>query len=168
MIVGDGKALSDLKKQANELKIDEKIVFTGRVKAEEVPEHLSLVNVIALPRKPFKVCELVSPLKPFEAMAMGIPLVVSDVAALKEIAHDGRTALLHEAGNPIDLAASLERLIAEPELAARLVQEARQLVNARHTWAQVTEGIVECYRHFEAETDDSQSRINPEEMNNAE
>lgn len=143
LIVGDGNALDGLREQAAAL--GDRAIFTGRVAPAEVPDYLSLMNAIVLPRKPFTVCELVSPLKPFEAMAMEIPLVVSDVAALKEIADNGRTALLHEAGNPADLAASLERLIDDPTLAGRLVAAARERVTTRHTWARVTAGITECY-----------------------
>ena len=145
LIVGAGNALPALRQQAEMAGVADRVVFTDRVPPADVPEYLSLVDVIALPRKPFTVCELVSPLKPFEAMAMEIPLVVSDVAALREISHDQRTALVHEAGNPLDLAACLARLIEEPGLAVRLTAAARELVRARHTWARVTTPIVDAY-----------------------
>src|SRR5690606_31669027 len=80
--VGDGNVLSDLKSLTASLRLDAEVVFAGRVPPKMVPKYMSIMDVIALPRKPVRVCELVSPLKPLEAMATKVPMVVSDVPAL--------------------------------------------------------------------------------------
>lgn len=76
-------------------------------------------------KKALPVCEMVSPLKPFEAMAMGKVVVSSDVAALAEIVKDGVTGLLHRKDDPNDLANKIEQLIMNPELRSRLGLAAR-------------------------------------------
>ena len=77
--------------------------FTGRVSHQEVERYYSLVDITAYPRKSELVCEMVSPLKPFEAMSMEKCVVCSDVNALKEIVNDGVTGLLHKKDDVEDL-----------------------------------------------------------------
>src|SRR5690606_37897320 len=60
-------------------------IITGRVPHAQIPEYYSVIDALALPRRDLPVCNYISPLKPFEAMAMKKPLIASDVAAVKEI-----------------------------------------------------------------------------------
>lgn len=145
LIVGDGKVLPELKKQSCDLSIDNNIIFTGRVSSEKVPEYLSLVDVMVLPRKPYKVCHLVSPLKPFEAMSMEVPLVVSDVAALNEIACDGKFALVHKSGDIDDLALCLKKCIDEKLILNEISKSAKIHVDLNYSWEHVTKAIVRVY-----------------------
>jgi glycosyltransferase involved in cell wall biosynthesis len=145
LIAGGGDALPELVRLAEARGLAGRVVFPGKLSPEAVREHYSLLDAIALPRKPETVCQLVSPLKPLEAMAMGIPLVVSDVAALREMVADGETALVHFAGNARSLADAIELLAKKPELRRRLAENARRHVATR-TWKQGAENIAAIYR----------------------
>lgn len=145
LIVGDGDSLAMLKTLAQQLHLGSAVVFAGKVAHTAVQQHFSLLNVVALPRKPYKVCELVSPLKPLEAMAMGVPLIVSDVAALKEMVRDGETALVHKAGDVSSLTEKLLLLGADPALSARLARAAREDVLAGRTWSHVGSEVCKHY-----------------------
>ena len=67
---------------------------------DEVRQYLSLADAVAIPRKPHRVCQIVSPLKPFEAMAMEKPVILTDLPALREIVDHGRTGLICRAADP--------------------------------------------------------------------
>ncbi len=145
LIVGDGNAFVSLQRQAQSLGLEDKIRFTGKVSFNEVARYYSLLDVIALPRKLFKVCQLVSPLKPVEAMAMGIPLVVSDVQALKEMVTPGETGLVHTSGDPNSLAEQLLVLANNPSLRQQLAQAAYADMQTNRTWNKVAGDIEAVY-----------------------
>jgi glycosyltransferase involved in cell wall biosynthesis len=145
LVVGDGDALPGLRAQARALGLEAVVAFLGKVPPAEVPRYFALLDAVALPRKPVKVCELVSPLKPLEAMAVGVPLVVSDVGALREMVRPNETALVHHAGDVSSLAESLLRLATDRQLAARLAEAARRDALANRTWDRVVAGICRSY-----------------------
>lgn len=146
LIVGDGDAMPALRSQIKSLGLEADVVLVGKVLPAEVQQYFSLMNVIALPRKPFKVCQLVSPLKPLEAMSMGIPLVVSDVAALKEMVKENETALVHKSGDVYSLVDCILRIAQEDGLGMRLAKAAREDVLANRTWELVATSIVQVYK----------------------
>jgi len=120
-------------------------VLTGRVPHEDVTRYYSLIDVCAFPRKPWEVCELVSPLKPFEAMAQEKAVVVSGTAALTEIVSDGETGLVFEAGSVPALAGALERALGDPILRQRLGGAARRWIVASRTWHSAAKACVAAY-----------------------
>ncbi|MDO9456719.1 glycosyltransferase family 4 protein, partial [Nocardioides sp.] len=142
LVVGDGPEEGRLHARAADLGLSRHVTFTGRVPHDEVARHLSLVDVAPFPRLPLPVCEAISPIKPFESMAMGKAVVVSSVAALTEIIDDGRTGLVFEKGSAADLARTLERLVDDPELRGRLGESARTWVRAERDWSSIV-GIVD-------------------------
>ncbi len=145
LMVGDGAAQEGLTKQAEELGLSNKVIFTGRVSHEEVGDYYSLMDVLCYPRKSVAVCEFISPLKPFEAMAQEKAVVVSSVAALAEIALHEKTGLVHRKGNVEDLAACLRRLIDDAELRSRLGKNARAWVSEQRTWQRNAAHVVSVY-----------------------
>lgn len=145
VVVGDGDELANLREQAERLGVSARVTFTGRVAHAEVTRYFSLFSAIALPRKPYTVCKLVSPLKPFEAMAMRVPLVVSDVDALGEIFEHGETALLHKAGDADSLAEAMIRLAESPALRQRLADNAFAQVSRCSQWSQVIRPLGDFY-----------------------
>ena len=145
LIVGDGDALPGVRRLTEARGLTGQVIFAGKLAPERVRDYYALLNLIALPRKPETVCQLVSPLKPLEAMALGIPLVVSDVAALREMVLDGETGLVHLAGNARSLAESIELLAKQPALQRRLVENARQDVVANWSWKRVAADIARIY-----------------------
>ena len=68
LLIGDGSALNGVRKKVTQLNLGEDVFILGRIPHNEVPDYYSLVDITPFPRKSLQVCEMVSPLKPFEAM----------------------------------------------------------------------------------------------------
>ena len=132
---GTGPITALIKKTAARTGLADRLIMPGRVPHDEVQDYYSLVDIVTFPRKPWPVCEMVSPIKPLEAMALEKAVIVSSVNALKEMVIDGRTGLVYEKGNDLELVAALERLLRDPELRRRLGQSARNWVSENRTWA---------------------------------
>ncbi|WP_395692951.1 glycosyltransferase family 4 protein [Nocardioides sp.] len=145
LVVGDGPHEAAVRATVDRLGLQRVVVLTGRVPHEEVGRYLSLVDVAPFPRLPLPVCELISPIKPFESMAMGKAVVVSSVAALTEIVADGTTGLVFEKGSAAGLARTLERLLDEPDLRAKLGESARTWVRNERDWSSLVEGLASTY-----------------------
>lgn len=150
LIVGDGPALADLKKRTAGHRLGDLVVFTGRVPHDQVERYYSLIDIAPFPRKPLRVCELVSPLKPFEAMAMGKAIVVSSVAALEEIVADDETGLVHRKGDIDHLARVLDRLLDDGVLRARLGQAAVEWVRRERDWGPICRRLADLYDDLQA------------------
>lgn len=134
LIVGNGAMRGKLESLVIARGLQNAVSFLGVVSHDQARDYLSLADTVALPRKPFKVCEIVSPLKPFEAMAMEKPVVLSDLPVLREIVADGTTGRLCRAGDAADLARVLQELAADPELRVKLGRAARRWVIANRSW----------------------------------
>ncbi len=109
LIVGDGPERPALQRQAAALGLD--AIFPGRVPMSQVRAYHAVLDAFVVPRTPDRVCQLVTPLKPVEAMASGLPVVVSGVKALSEIVNDKVTGLL---STPLDPAALADALAGSP------------------------------------------------------
>lgn len=146
LIVGGGADLDKLKALAAEMGVADRAVFPGRVPHDKVRLYYDLIDVFVVSRRRMRVCELVTPLKPLEAMAMGKTLVVSDLKALAEIVDDGQTGLTYAAGAPSSLAEAARRLIDDEPLRARLAEAGLQWVREHRTWNRT---LTELYRVYE-------------------
>jgi PEP-CTERM/exosortase A-associated glycosyltransferase len=135
LLVGGGFQESALKAKVAQLGLGERIVFTGRVPHHEVTRYYDLIDVLAYPRHRIRLTELVTPLKPLEAMAQGRMLVASDVGGHRELIRDGETGFLFAAGDAAALAATIERVIADRDAWPRLRDNARRYVESERTWA---------------------------------
>jgi glycosyltransferase involved in cell wall biosynthesis len=132
LIVGDGPERAALQRQAAALGLD--AIFTGRVPMAKVRDYHAVLDVFVVPRTPDRVCQLVTPLKPVEAMASGLPVVVSAVRALGELVKDTVTGLLAPPLDPAALADALQLLLDSPELRRKLGDNAREAVARDRTW----------------------------------
>src|SRR5699024_6225981 len=144
LVVGDGAQLESLRSIARTEELDDVVSFIGRVPHEEVERYYSIIDITPFPRLPLPVCEMVSPLKPFEAMAMGKAVVASDVAALAEIVTPGMNGLLHVKGSAESLQEQLTRLLDDASLLDELGRTSRHWVVENRDWstlAQVLAGI---------------------------
>jgi glycosyltransferase involved in cell wall biosynthesis len=110
------------------------VVMPGRVPHDEVRRYHSLIDLFVVPRTADRVCQLVTPLKPYEAMAMGRCVVASNVAAIRQVVRDGVNGRLATPENPTDLARVLRELIAAPELRAKLGETAQEWVRRERSW----------------------------------
>lgn len=146
MLVGDGEMIHSLRKSVRFLQLEDIVKFTGRVKHDQVNRYYSLIDIAPLPRKGLRVCELVTPLKPFEAMASGKVLITSNVEALAEIVDDGVTGFVFEKDNAEDLAEKLELVITNESLRREIGQKAHDWVKETHSWEVVSQHVVEVYQ----------------------
>lgn len=145
MIVGDGAELDRFKAEVTEADLDKYFVFTGRVPHSEVERYYSIVDITPFPRLPLPVCEMVSPLKPFEAMAMQKAVVASDVKALAEIVRDGENGLLHEKGSAESLAEKLSLYLDNRELRESMARNGRKWVVAERQWKDLGRIVSDMY-----------------------
>jgi glycosyltransferase involved in cell wall biosynthesis len=141
LVVGDGPARHALQDLAVELGIEEAVVFTGRIAQERVIEHYALLDAFALPRRDLEVCRTVTPLKPFEAMAMGVPMIASDLPALAEPLTQSGGGLLVPAESEEALAAAILQLAADAPARERLGANARAHLTAQHDPAVAADAI---------------------------
>ena len=135
LVVGDGPERAALQRQAAALGLGEAAIFTGRVPAAKVREYHALLDVFVVPRTADRVCQLVTPLKPVEAMASGLCVVTSEVRALAEIIKPDVTGALTMPQDPVALADSLELLVCSPDIRRKLGDNAREWVARDRTWA---------------------------------
>jgi glycosyltransferase involved in cell wall biosynthesis len=123
------------------LGLEARVKLVGAVPPPEVPRCLADMDVLVLPNTATHVSSrYTSPLKLFEYMAAGRPIVASDLPSLREVLRDGDNALLAAPGDPVQLAAALRRMLGDPDLAARLAATAWRDVQA-YGWDQRAEHL---------------------------
>ncbi len=151
LLVGGGLEEGSLRQQAAQLGVASDVVFAGSLPYDAVAEAYAAVDLLVFPRLRMRLTELVTPLKPLEAMAMGKPLAASDVGGHRELIEDGRTGILFPAGDADALARAVCRLIEDGALAARLAGEGMRFVRARRNWTDSVKGYAEPYHRVLAE-----------------
>jgi PEP-CTERM/exosortase A-associated glycosyltransferase len=134
LLVGGGPQEANLKQQAVALGLSDKVIFVGRVPHSEVSKYYDLVDLLAYPRHPMRLTELVTPLKPLEAMAQGHLMIASDVGGHKELITDGETGVLFRAGDVLALADKAVATLNQPEKAAAMRINGRRFVEEVRNW----------------------------------
>ncbi|AUM75335.1 glycosyltransferase family 4 protein [Paracoccus jeotgali] len=129
-----GPVEAEIEGIAKQTGLDDWLIMPGRVPHDDVDAWYSLIDIAPFPRKPHIVTELVTPLKPLEAMAMGKAVVMSSVRAMAEMVQDGETGLLFRKGDVDDLSQQLARLIEKPVLRRSIGHNARSFVQRERTW----------------------------------
>ncbi|MEK8031852.1 glycosyltransferase family 4 protein [Ideonella sp. DXS29W] len=145
LMVGDGLAWPDILRRITEVGLHGCSILPGRVPHDYVPAYYSLMDLCPFPRKPWPVCELVSPLKPFEAMAMGKAVLVSSVAALAGSVIEEVNGRVFDKGDPSALAKVLARGLDDLQAARELGLRARQWVTAERTWHTSARAVERAY-----------------------
>lgn len=146
LLVGGGVAEKDLKNLVRENKLDENVVMRGWVSQSEVSMLYSLVDVLVYPRHSMRLTELVTPLKPLEAMAMGKAVIASDVGGHRELVEQGRTGFLFKAGDVDDLVRVLEKVLEDEDLRRTIAKGGEEWVRRERSWEKVTRAYQEVYR----------------------
>ena len=134
LIVGDGAARSGLEATCARLGLEGAVTFTGRVPHDEVLAYYEAIDIFVVPRRDERVCRLVTPLKPVEAMAMQRCVVVSALPALEELITPGVSGFTFTADDAGSLADVVEPLIADPRQRAEAGAAAREQVREERTW----------------------------------
>jgi phosphatidylinositol alpha-1,6-mannosyltransferase len=147
LLVGEGRRKAELEERARALGLGDRCVFAGSVPFDEVPAWYAQIDLFVVPRVPERAGRMVSPMKPFEAMAMEIPVLVSDLPALVEIAGpDEERAFVFVAGEPQSLASRVGTLIDHPEQLTQRVEAAGDWVRRERTWAGNGKAFDDVYR----------------------
>ncbi|GAC13313.1 phosphatidylinositol alpha-1,6-mannosyltransferase [Aliiglaciecola lipolytica E3] len=134
LLVGGGPQEKNLKDQVQQLGLEEYVIMPGRVPHAEVDMYYSLVDLLIYPRKPMRLTELVTPLKPLEAMAQGKLVLASDVGGHKELIEDGKTGWLFESGNIDELANTAVRVLSNRESWPAMIENGRDFVTQIRNW----------------------------------
>ncbi len=135
LLVGGGPQEAALRAQAHALGLQDRVLFAGRVAHTDVQRYYGLMDVLAYPRLPVRLTELVTPLKPLEAMAQGHVFVASDVGGHRELVRHGETGHLFQAGDAGALERAIEAVLAQRDAWPQLRARARRFVEQERTWA---------------------------------
>jgi PEP-CTERM/exosortase A-associated glycosyltransferase len=146
LLVGGGPMEEALKAQAEASPAAFAIRFAGRVPHDRVERYYSLCDVMAYPRKRSRLTDLVTPLKPLEAMAQGRIVAASDVGGHRELITDGLTGVLFPPDHPAACAASLGALLARASEWPAMRDVARAHVAAHHDWERNVHRYQDVYR----------------------
>jgi len=146
LLVGGGPQESALKAQVGQHGLQDTVIFTGRVPHAEVQRYYELIDVLAYPRLPIRLTELVTPLKPLEAMAQGRVFVASNVGGHRELVSHGETGYLCQPGDAVALEQGLETALAQREQWPKLRAQARRFVEQERTWAHSVSRYADVYR----------------------
>lgn len=143
LLVGGGEEDSALRSAAAPL--GDAVIFTGQVPFAEVRDFYPLIDVFVCPRRRMRLTELVTPLKPLEAMSMARPVVASDVGGLAELIEHDVTGILVPAESRGDLVDALARLAGDARARARLGSCAREAMIRERSWPRIIQRYVELY-----------------------
>jgi PEP-CTERM/exosortase A-associated glycosyltransferase len=144
LLVGGGPQEALLKQKVQELGLEGNVIFTGRVNHERVQDYYNQVDIFIYPRLSMRLTELVTPLKPLEAMAQGRLVVASDVGGHKELLVEGVTGCLFKAGDKHALAHTVLSLLNAPESWDAMRKAGRSFVEQQRNWAR----SVSCYKNI--------------------
>lgn len=134
LLVGGGPEDARLRQMAKDLGIADKVVFTGRVPHDQVQKYYDLLDVLVYPRLSMRLTDLVTPLKPLEAMAQGRVLAASDVGGHLELIVDGKTGVLFKADDPRALADKVGGLVDARTEWPKLRAAGREYVETERNW----------------------------------
>ncbi|MGV7206270.1 TIGR04063 family PEP-CTERM/XrtA system glycosyltransferase [Oxalobacteraceae bacterium A2-2] len=141
LLVGGGPQEAELRALAAELGLAHKVKFAGRIGQDETADYYRLMDVLVYPRLPMRLTELVTPLKPLEAMVQGRLVVASDVGGHRELVRDGHTGILFQAGSADALAGAVLGLLRDPGRWEALRQAAQSYAETERSWS----ASVSCY-----------------------
>lgn len=147
LIVGEGPERAELQRLAARLGLgDGAALFTGRVPHAQVRDFHAVLDVFAVPRTDERVCHLVTPLKPVEAMASGLPVAASDLTAMRELVEPEVNGRLILPESPLAWADALEIVLYSQKRRLEWGAAARARVARERTWGRVAATTREAYR----------------------
>ena len=148
LLVGGGPEEERLRALATELGLGESVVFAGRVPHEEMRRYYDLVDLLVFPRVSARLTELVTPLKPLEAMAQERIVVASSVGGHRELIRDRETGYLFPPGDPQRLAKGVLAALADQNSWPRIRAQASEFIDSERSWAHSVARYGEVYRRI--------------------
>ncbi len=148
LIVGGGydNEEEELRNEARQLGIADKVIIQGKVPHRDVNDFYSLIDILVYPRVKSRLLDLVTPLKPLEAMAMEKAVMGSDVGGIKELIEDGKNGILFKADDAVSLADHALALLEDPVRIVQLGKTARLHVERERSWSKLIEVHASVYR----------------------
>jgi len=134
LLVGGGPQEQALKGQAERLGLSGQVIFVGRVPHSQVDRYYSLVDILVYPRHSMRLTDLVTPLKPLEAMAQHKLVVASDVGGHKELIRDRETGYLFRAGDAASMVTTVLELLARHDAWPAIKDAGRAYVESERNW----------------------------------
>ena len=147
-IAGGGRQDAALHDRVAELDLGDRVVFAGRVAHDDISACYAATNVMAYPRLPDRLTNMVTPLKPLEAMAQGTLVVASDVGGHKELVTDGETGMLFDAGSYEGLAGKIVEALSQPQRVADIAARALEYVQEEKRWSVVVKRYLPVYEQL--------------------
>jgi PEP-CTERM/exosortase A-associated glycosyltransferase len=148
LFVGGGPEEDKLRALARELELGESVVFVGRVPHEEIQRYYDLADLLVFPRVSMRLTELVTPLKPLEAMAQERIVVASSVGGHRELIRDRETGYLFPPDDPQRLAEGVLAALADQDSWPRIRARAIDFIDAERSWAHSVARYAEVYRRI--------------------
>jgi len=134
LLVGGGPQEAEIRALIDRLGIQDKVIMTGRIPHEAVAEYYQIVDIFVYPRLSMRLTDLVTPLKPLEAMAQEKLVVASDVGGHRELISDQKTGVLFKSGDLQALENAVSGLLDDPQRWPAIKSCARSYVDAERTW----------------------------------
>jgi len=134
LLVGGGPEDDNLRKLAKQIGIENYVMFTGRVPHDKVQDYYNQVDIFVYPRKKMRLTDLVTPLKPLEAMAQHKLVAASNIGGHNELIEDGKTGVLFEPDNTADLARTIIDLLNRREDWPEIIAAGRKYVEEVRNW----------------------------------
>lgn len=152
LLVGGGPEEGRLKALSERLGVSDVVVFSGRVPHSDIGAYYGLVDIFVYPRVPSRLTELVTPLKPLEAMAQRRIVLASDVGGHRELIRDGETGVLFSAGDPNRLAEAVLRTLRDSDQWPAMRDAGRLYVERERTWKSSVAGYSDVYHRLLGDT----------------
>jgi glycosyltransferase involved in cell wall biosynthesis len=151
LLVGNGPERNNLEQLAAELGMKEVIAFPGEVDHGQINTYYKTIDLFVIPRIPDYAADWVTPLKPYEAMALERPIVVTDLPALKEIVGENEErGLVAKPADVKSLATQIQRYIDDPAMRQSKARAAKEWVFAERTWSANAKRYDAIYRRLMA------------------
>jgi PEP-CTERM/exosortase A-associated glycosyltransferase len=148
LLVGGGPEEDRLRALAGELGLGESVLFAGRVPNEDMRRYYDLVDLLVFPRVSTRLTELVTPLKPLEAMAQERIVVASSVGGHRELIRDRETGYLFPPGNPQHLGQGVLAALADQDSWPRIRAQASAFIDSERSWTHSVARYREVYRRI--------------------
>jgi len=146
LIIGDGAEASNVRRAIAETSSGAFVSYLGRIANADVERYYSVMDVLVYPRRKVRIAELVTPLKPLEAMAAGKAVLGSDVGGIRELVDPEVTGLLFSPEDISDFCSQAERLLRNAALRDSLGNRARQKMLEDRDWRVLARGYESAYR----------------------
>lgn len=145
LLVGGGPQQQALTQLISTLQLEDVVIMPGRVPHQDVMKYYSLIDLLVYPRKAMRLTELVTPLKPLEAMAQGMSLLASDVGGHRELIAHAKTGWLFQHDNIDDLAKQAIHILQNPAAQQLIIENGLDFVRNERNWAATTRPYQQLY-----------------------